>query len=62
MDSHTDKKANVTISVFECNCENEKKYSLTFDGADSGNYIIEYCERCYDSDDKQFMVSMEMLL
>jgi len=61
MDSHADNPENVTISSFECNCDDGKKYRLTFDGADSGNYIIEYCQKCYDSDDKQFMLSMEVL-
>jgi hypothetical protein len=60
MDSHTDNTENVTIT-FECNCEHEKNYRLTFDGGDSGNYIVEYCQRCCASDDRQFMVSMEML-
>lgn len=62
MDSNIDQKERIVIPSFECNCEYEKKYSLKFDGGDSGNYIVEYCQRCYDQDDKQFMVSMEELL
>ena len=62
MNYNTDKKSNVAISVFECDCDNGKKYRLTFDGGDSGNYIIEYCQNCYDFDDKQFMLFTEEIL
>ena len=50
-----------TISSFKCNCENEKKYYLIFDSGDLENYSVEYCQECYDSDDKQFMISMEVI-
>jgi len=33
--------------------------NITFDGGDSENYIAGYFQKCYDSDDKQFMISME---
>ncbi len=46
---------------YECNCSEDKKFRITFDGDSTGNYVIEYCEKCYASDDHQFMVSMEML-
>jgi hypothetical protein len=62
MDLHTDVQEEDTISSFECNCENEKKYRLTFDGGDSGYYLVEYCQKCFDLDDKQFMLSTEVLL
>jgi hypothetical protein len=51
----------ISISSFECLCSEKKKFRVEFDGASTGNYIIEYCEKCYDSDDKQFMISMEEL-
>ena len=47
------------VPIFECNCEDTKKYQLKFDGGDSGQYFVAYCQKCYDSDDKQFMISME---
>ncbi len=47
--------------MYECECDDDKKFRVVFDGDSTGNYIIEYCEKCYDSDDKQFMVSMEEL-
>ena len=46
---------------YECDCSEEKRYRITFDGGDSGNYLVEYCQKCFDSDDKQFMISMEMM-
>ena len=43
--------------TYECECDIEKKFRLTFDGGDNENYFVEYCQNCYDSDDKQFMIS-----
>ena len=59
MDLHTDRKESI---AFECNCELEKKYRLTCDGDSTGNYIVEYCQSCFDSDDKQFLISTEVIL
>ena len=53
---------NTQSNTHECYCDEKKKYRLIFDGGDSGNYIVEYCQKCYDSDDKQFMISVEELL
>lgn len=47
---------------YECECAEEKKYRVVFDGDITGNYIVDYCQKCYDSDDKQFMISTEVLL
>jgi len=47
--------------IFECNCITDKKYCIIFDGGSTGNYIVEYCQRCYDEDDKQFIISAEEL-
>jgi hypothetical protein len=49
------------IAEYECECLDDKKFIVVFDGDSTGNYIIEYCQKCYDSDDKQFMISMEIL-
>ena len=46
---------------YECECSDSKKFRITFDGASTGNYIIDYCQRCYESDDKQFMILTEAL-
>lgn len=47
--------------TYECECQEQKTYRLTFDGGSSGNYVVEYCKLCYDSDDKQFMISSEVI-
>ena len=53
---------NVSNTIeYECECTEEKKYRVLFDGDSTGNYIVEYCQRCYDLDDKQFMISEEGL-
>lgn len=46
--------------VFECECIEDKKYRLVFDDG-SKPYVVEYCQKCFDQDDKQFMLSMEEL-
>lgn len=50
------------LDIYECECQDKKAYRLTFDGASTGNYTVEYCQKCYDSDDKQFMISEERLV
>ena len=53
---------NITTPLeYECDCTEKKKFRIVFDGDSTGNYIIEYCQKCYDSDDKQFMISEVML-
>jgi len=47
---------------YECECRDKKKFRIVFDGASTGNYIIEYCKKCFGSDDKQFMISMVEIL
>ncbi|MGY5151750.1 MAG: hypothetical protein ACW9XA_05725 [Candidatus Nitrosopumilus sp. bin_6a] len=47
---------------YECECSDVKKFRIVFDGDSTGNYIIEYCQKCFDSDDKQFLISTEVLL
>jgi len=54
-------KINTATSEYECICKDKKKYRLVFHGGDSGNYFVEYCQNCYDSDDKEFMISEEGL-
>ena len=47
---------------YECECQDDKKFRVLFDGDSTGNYIVEYCEKCFGQDDKQFMISMEAIL
>ncbi len=32
---------------------------LTYDGKNSGNYVVNYLQKYCDSDDKQFVISMK---
>ena len=50
------------LTEFACFCKEEKKFQIEFDGGDSGNYIVKYCQKCFDSDDKVFMISFEVTL
>ena len=47
--------------IFVCNCQEDKKFRLTFDGASTGLYQIEYCKACYDNDDRKFLIKEEMI-
>ena len=44
-----------------CMCKKPKKYRLVFDGGSSGKYSIDMCSICYESDDKEFVISEEIL-
>lgn len=47
--------------IYECECTEEKKFRVTYDGGSSGQYAIEFCQICFDQDDRQFMISQERL-
>lgn len=54
---------NVSNTIeYECNCSQEKKFRVVFDGASTGNYVVNYCQKCFDQDDKLFMLSKEVIL
>jgi len=61
MNNSAESTPKFTEYEYECECSDTKKFRVLFDGDSTGNYIIEYCQKCYDSDDKQFMISMEIL-
>ena len=53
---------NITTPLeYECDCTEKKKFRIVFDGDSTGNYIVEYCEKCFGQDDKQFMISTEVI-
>lgn len=49
------------VIEYECECTENKKFRLTFDGGNNEKYIVEYCQKCFGLDDKQFMISEEVL-
>ena len=50
-----------SIITFECECTTTKNHKVTFDGATSGNYIVEMCEQCFKADDGRFILLHEVL-
>jgi hypothetical protein len=46
----------------ECICLSTKKHRLVFDGGVSGNYTVFLCDSCNSKEDKQFLISEELLL
>ena len=51
----------LSVPVFACECKEPQVYRLKFSGGSDGDYIIEYCQRCYDNDDKQFLMSEDRI-
>ena len=48
-------------SIFECQCNKQKKVRLTFDGGTSGSYHIELCKSCFEKEDEEFLISKKFL-
>jgi len=49
------------FTEYECECLEDKKFRVVFDGGSTGNYSIEYCQKCFDQEDNEFMISVEEL-
>lgn len=47
--------------ILTCKCLEPKQYHLVFDGGFNEKYAIEYCQKCFDQEDKEFMISMELI-
>ena len=45
----------------ECICPHEKTHRITFDGGNSGFYIVDFCENCYLQEDKKWMIKVEVI-
>jgi hypothetical protein len=61
MTNNSANQAVLQTDYYECKCSEDKKYRVVFDGANTGQYVVEYCQNCFDQDDKQHMISMEGL-
>lgn len=48
-------------SLFQCTCDIPKNHKLIFDGGSSGIYELELCNICYQKEDKQFVISEEII-
>jgi len=62
-DLQSEKSGKITreVIVYQCDCDDEKQIRVVYDGGFDEKYTVEYCKKCYDSDDKQFMISAEEL-
>lgn len=52
---------NINSISFECKCDDSKTYRLVFDGGQSGPYKVDLCNNCYKLEDKQFLLSEEII-
>ena len=41
----------------ECLCSEDKTHHIIFDGGSSGHYSVDLCEKCFEQDDKKWIVS-----
>jgi len=48
-------------SEYECTCDYQKNIRVVYDGGFDEKFTVEYCERCYEQEDKEFVISMERL-
>jgi hypothetical protein len=46
---------------YECVCDESKTIRVVYDGGFDEKFIVEYCDLCYEQEDKRFMISMERL-
>ena len=49
------------MPVYACACVGTKRHHLTFDGGSSGSYVLALCDKCYDDEDKLFLISEEKM-
>ncbi len=49
------------MTSYTCNCNNGKKFRITYDGGSAGTYHLELCENCYDERPTKFLISEEMI-
>jgi len=55
------KHSNSNGNQFECDCDNKKKYRLKLDGGSLGLYFVNYCQECFEKDDKQDIISVDAI-
>ena len=49
------------IVVYECGCNNRKQIRVVYDGGFDEKFVVEYCQKCYDQEDREFEISIEEL-
>lgn len=48
-------------SEYECDCDEQKTIKVVYDGGFDEKFTVEYCQKCYDQENKEFEISMERL-
>ena len=47
--------------IFRCRDKEFKTNRVILDGGSEGNYAVELCPKCYESQDKKFLIREEIL-
>jgi len=47
--------------IFRCRDKKFKTNRIILDGGSEGNYTIELCPKCYDNQDKKFLIKEEVI-
>jgi len=47
--------------LFYCSDKEEKAHRLVFDGGSSGNYQLDLCSKCYENQNKKFLIKEEKI-
>ena len=62
-DSQSEKYIKITPEtvIHECNCNDKKIIRVVHDGGFGDKFIAEYCQKCYERESKEFMISTEVI-
>lgn len=45
-------------SEYKCDCDEQKTIKVVYDCGFDEKFVVEYCQKCYEQEDKKFMLSM----
>ena len=48
--------------TYYCECTDPRIYRLTYNGGSSEIFSFECCQKCYDEEDKKFMIEQERIV
>lgn len=57
----TEPQLGTKIDTYSCFCEEDKIFRLTYDGGNQDRYAIRLCQKCYDLESKEYMISEELM-
>ena len=47
--------------IFRCKCKKSKTNRVILDGGSEGHYAVELCPKCYEDQDKKFLIKEEVI-